>query len=401
MFNVNKIRKDFPILDRRINGKPIIYFDNSCMSLKPIQVIDKMNEYYREYTACGGRSQHKFGNKTTDEFEKSRDIIKKFLNAKRSSEIIFTRNTTEGINFIGNRFKFNKGDKVLATDKEHNSNLLIWQNLSKKGIIKHEIVNSNNDNTFNLDEYNKKIKGTRLVSMVHTSNLDGYTIPAKEIIKIAHENDALVLLDCAQSLPHKLVDIRNLDVDFIAASGHKMLGPTGTGILYGKEDLLENMEPFNVGGETVIDSTYTNYTFEKLPHRFEAGLQDYAGMIGLGEAVRYLMNIDFEKHEYELNKKLTEFLEKHNSIKIIGPKDPKLRGPIVNFIIDKISAHDVVTILDESSNIMIRSGAHCVHSWFNKHKLQGSSRISLYFYNTIEEVDTFIESFDKVIKIFK
>jgi cysteine desulfurase/selenocysteine lyase len=400
MFNVNKIRKDFPILHRKINEKPIIYFDNACMSLKPIQVIDKINEYYREYPGCGGRSQHKFGNKTTEEFEKSRELIKKLINAKRSDEIIFTRNTTEGINFIGNRFKFNKGDKVLSTDKEHNSNLLIWQDLNKKNIIKHEIVNSNDDNSFNLDEFNNKIKNTKLVSLVHTSNLDGYTIPAKEIIKISHENDALVLLDCAQSLPHKLVDVKKLDVDFIAASGHKILGPTGTGILYGKQELLEDLEPFNVGGETVIDSTYNSYTFEKIPYRFEAGLQDYAGIIGLGEAAKYLMNIDFERHEYELNKKLTEFLEKFKEIKIIGPRDAKLRGAIVNFIHNKINAHDMITILDESSNIMIRSGAHCVHSWFNKHKLQGSARISLYFYNTLEEINTFIESFNKIIKIF-
>ncbi|MFC2136071.1 aminotransferase class V-fold PLP-dependent enzyme, partial [Bacteroidota bacterium] len=320
------------------------------------------------------------------------------VGAKRNEEIIFTRNTTEALNIVANSFKFNKGDKVLITDKEHNSNLLPWQVLSDKGIINLEIINSNPDNTFNMEEFEEKVKGARFVSVVHTSNLDGVTNSAKEIIKIAHENGALVMLDAAQSAPHHYIDVRSLDVDFLAFSGHKMLGPSGIGALYGKKDLLEELTPFIVGGETVKDSTYTTKVWEDLPERFEAGLQNYAGIVGFAEAARYLDKVgrkNIEKHETALTIRLTKGLQKIEGVKIIGPEAEKRSG-ITSFTIEGADPHQIALLMDSSANIMLRSGAHCVHSWFNKHKLEGSVRASLYLYNTEEEVDYFLENIRKV-----
>ncbi len=392
MFNVEKIRKDFEVLD-----KNVVYLDSACMALKPKQVIEKVNEYYKEYPGCGGRSYHKIGKRVTEEVENSRKIIKKFLNVKKG-DIIFTKNTTEGINLVANSFGFKKGDKILTTDREHNSNLLPWQLLSKKG-IKHSVVESKENFTFDLDRFNNMVKGANLVSFVHTSNLDGYTLPIKEIIKIAHENDCLVLLDGAQSAPHKEVNIKKLDVDFFAFSGHKMLGPTGIGALYGKKELLEDLNPFIVGGETVVETTYDDHEFEKVPYRFEAGLQHYAGIVGFGEAAKYLMKVgrkNIEKHEIKLQKFIIDGLKDIKKIKMVGAI---VDSGIFNFNVDDMSPHNVAMILDETDNVMIRSGAHCVHSWFNKHKLQGSARASLYLYNNKEDCERFVKAMNKVIKL--
>jgi cysteine desulfurase/selenocysteine lyase len=238
--------------------------------------------------------------------------------------------------------------------------------------------------------------------MGHTSNLDGVSIPAKEIIDIAHKHGALVLLDGAQSVPHKEIDVRKLDVDFLAFSGHKMCGPTGTGVLYGKLALLEKLKPFIVGGGTVKNSWYDKQEWEDVPHRFEAGLQDYAGIIGLGEACKYLQSIgmkNIEQHELELNKKMTAALA--NEVKLIGPKDPALRGGIFSFNIEGMDMHEIAGILDNSANIAVRAGNHCVHSWFNAHNLKGSVRASVYFYNTLEEVELFVDEVKKILKFLK
>ena len=236
--------------------------------------------------------------------------------------------------------------------------------------------------------------------MVHTSNVDGTTIPAKEIIKIAHDNGALVLLDGAQSVPHKEVDVRKLDADFLAFSGHKMLGPTGTGILYGKYGLLERLDPFLVGGETVTDTTYTDVKFEKPPEKFEAGLQHYAGIIGLGEAARYLMRVGRDKimrHEAELNGMVTKNLPEQ--VELIGPGDPGSRSGIISFNVKGIDAHEVAMMMDETDNVMIRSGRHCAHSWFNAHDIEGSARASLYLYNSKEDCEKFLLALQKVIDL--
>lgn len=403
IMNLEKIRQDFPLFQKSINGKPPVYFDNACMSLKPLPVIKAINEYYLDYPACAGRSGHRLGDKVTKKIEEARKKIAEFINAKHTQEIIFTRNTTEGINLIAHSLKLNSGDIILTTDKEHNSNLIPWQILSKKIGVVHKVVESKPDNTFDLEKFESLMSNqVKLVAMVHTSNLDGVSIPAKEIIKIAHKYGALILLDAAQSAPHQKINIAELDIDFLAFSGHKMLGPTGTGVLYGKKHLLETLEPFLTGGDTVEYSTYTNHKLLPIPEKFEAGLQDYAGIIGLGEAAEYLQKIGYKniaEQEYKLNKYLTDEILKIPKAKIIGPADPTLRSGIISFYIEGIDSHQIAILLDETANVMIRAGQHCVHSWFDSRSIKTSARASLYFYNTMEEAEIFVAGLNKIMKI--
>jgi cysteine desulfurase/selenocysteine lyase len=401
-FPVDKIRQDFPILEKKINGKPIIYFDNSCVSLKPKQVVEAMNAYYYEFTACHGRSLHKFSNRTTKEFnELSRETVRKFLNAKKSTEIVWTRNTTEGINLVANGLKLNKGDIVLTTNIEHNSNLLPWQFLSKRKGIVHKWCDVNGDGTFNLEKFENSIsKKVKFVSMVHTSNVFGTTIPAKEIIKISHDHGALVMLDSAQFAPHHRIDVQNLDVDFLAFSSHKALGPSGMGVLYGKQQLLEGLDMFMVGGETVKSSTYTDCMPEDVPQKFEAGLQNYAGAIGAARACKYLMDIGLdkiEKYEKELARKLIPGLLQIDGIEMISPHDPDKGSALASIVVPGIEPAEIAIALDEWANIMVRSGMHCVHSWFKAKNISGSLRPSLYLYNTKEEIDVFLENLQTLL----
>ena len=288
---------------------------------------------------------------------------------------------------------------MLCSDKEHNSNLVPWLIAVKEKGIQHEAFEFGN-----MEDFKKKVKGARLVSIVQTSNVDGSSQNVKEMIKIAHEAGALVLLDAAQSAPHKEIDVKKLDVDFLACSGHKMLGPSGMGILYGKQELLEKLSQFMVGGETVTNTTYNSFVPEKVPERFEAGLQNYAGIVGLAEALKYLKRIglnEIEAHEKELNKKLSTGLTnlgKH--IHILGSKDSALRGGVVAFNVGKMNAHEVALMLD-NYNIMVRSGMHCVHSWFNAKGMKGSARASLYLYNSPEEVDFMIEKMKDIAELGK
>ncbi|MEW6103584.1 MAG: aminotransferase class V-fold PLP-dependent enzyme [bacterium] len=403
--DIEKIRRDFPAILQKRNKKPPIYFDNACMTLKPIPVIKAINEYYHKFPACGGgRSSHWFASKVNEKTEEAREIIRRFINAKSVNEIIFTKNTTEGINLITQSIKFKKGDIVLTTDKEHNSNLCPWKNLEGKGIIKHKIVASCEDNTFNLERFKDMlIRDVRLVSMVHTSNLDGYTIPADEVIKLSHQNGSLVMLDAAQYVPHKKIDVQSLDVDFLAFSIHKMCGPS-LGVLYGKYEFLRELEPFLVGGDTIVDTFYDKMPiYLKPPHKFEAGLQDYAAIIGAGVACNYLLDIGFEnieKQEMSLNKFLTENLINYKDIELIGPKDPRLRGGIITFFIKRLGLGDISERLDKKNNIMTRSGTFCVHSWFNAKGINRNIpaiRASLYFYNTIEECKVFLETLERIM----
>ncbi|MDO8668256.1 MAG: aminotransferase class V-fold PLP-dependent enzyme [bacterium] len=403
MINLEKIRQDFPLLQKPINGRKTVYFDNACMSLKPLSVIKAINEYYSDYPACAGRSSHRLGAIVTQKVAEARKKLAEFIGAKKTEEIIFTRNTTEGINLVAHSLKLKSGDIILGTDKEHNSNLIPWQILTKKIGVIYKALPSKSDNTFDLEKFESMMSGKiKLVAMGQTSNLDGTSLPAKEIIKIAHQHGALVLLDAAQTAPHKKINVVDLAVDFLAFSGHKMLGPTGTGVLYGKKSLLENLEPFLTGGETVEYSTYDDHKLLPIPEKFEAGLQDYAGIIGLGVATDYLRSIGYEKiaeHEYKLNKYITEEILKIPKLKIIGPADPRLRSGIVSFYIEGIDSHQIAILLDETANIMIRSGQHCVHSWFNAKGIKTSARASLYFYNTLEEAEIFVKSLNKVMKI--
>jgi len=291
----------------------------------------------------------------------------------------------------------------MITDKEHNSNLLPWQILAEKKVAGLKVLGSMEDNTFNMDAFEKQIQDVELVSIVHTSNLDGVTNPVKDIIKIAKRNGVITLLDAAQSVPHKKIDVKSLGVDFLAFSGHKMLGPSGIGVLYGKKDRLEELEPFLVGGETVKESTFTKRTWEDLPFRFEAGLQNYAGIIGLAEATKYLKKVgmkNIEKHEIKLTKQLTEGLNDIGEVEIIGP-DARHRGGITNFNLLNQDPHQVAMLMDSSNKVMLRSGAHCVHSWFEKHRMEGSVRASLYLYNTEEEVEKFLNALADVKKTLR
>ena len=400
--NINKIREDFPILNNP--KKPVIYFDNACMTLRPKQVIEKMNEYYYEYPACAERSHHKLGKRATEEYNNARAIIRKFINAKSDKEIIFTKNTTEGINLVAKSFGFRRDDCIISTDKEHNSNLLPWQMIAReKGLHRESVSTRNGFDMTTFEQLLKKAKSSNnrtFVSIVHTSNLDGTSTPVKEIINTAHKYDAMVMLDGAQSVPHTPIDVKKLDVDFLAFSGHKMLGPSGTGVLYGKEELLKKLSQYNVGGETVDDSTYDDATFAQLPKRFEAGLQDYGGFIGLGAAAEYLKRYidDIHEHEIKLNRIVTEGLKQQ--VDILGPEDPKLRSGIFSFNTkNKMDFHEVALMLDSYANIMIRSGRHCVHSWFNANKIDGSARASLYLYNTEDEARLLVEKLKEIIKM--
>lgn len=393
--NAKKIREDFSLLREEKGKKVPIYFDSACTSLRPVSVLNKMKEYYELYPSCAGRSHNKLGERVTEEVLKARIVVANFFNAKRESEIIFTRNTTESINLIANSLGLKQGDCVLTSDKEHNSNLVPWLIAVKQKKIKHKMFKFGD-----LEDFKKKVQGVKLVSIVHTSNVDGTIQPIKEMIKIAHDAGALVLVDAAQSAAHKEIDVRKLDVDFLACSGHKMLGPSGMGILYGKQELLEKLNQFIVGGETVTNTTYDSFSPEKVPERFEGGLQDYGGIVGLAEAMKYIKRIGFneiEKHELELNKRLTDGLLKLG-IHILGPKSPEQRSSIVSFNVGKMNPHEVALMLS-NYGIMVRSGMHCAHSWFNAQGLQGSIRVSFYLYNTLEEVDFMLEKMKDIVKL--
>jgi cysteine desulfurase / selenocysteine lyase len=403
--NTDLIRKDFKSLSRIFNKKPVIYLDNACTTLKPTQVVEAMDDYYYNYPSCHGRTFHKFGRLTTEKYAESRKKVSEFLGTSKPAEIIFLRNVTEGINLVANSLKFEEGDAVVTTNVEHNSNLIPWQVIKNKKKIDHRIVDLNPDLTFNMDNFIKAMDGkVKLVSMGHCSNLSGVSIPAEEIIEYAHKKGAYVLLDGAQSAAHHKIDVKKMDVDFFAVSFHKLLGPSGFGALYGKEDILMKIPPFILGGETVVNTTYDSFSLAPIPDKFEAGLQNYAGAIGAGAACDYFKKFTFEdihEHINSLNSKLTEKLKTIDGINIIGPSDPSKRAGVVNFTIEGMKALEVAHILDESSNIMVRAGVHCVHSWFNQNKVSQSIRVSFYIYNTPEEVDIFFENIKNIIKFFK
>ncbi|MHA1950326.1 MAG: aminotransferase class V-fold PLP-dependent enzyme [Candidatus Thorarchaeota archaeon] len=398
-----RIRRDFPILEREIKGKPIRYMDSACMSLKPRQVIDAILEYYENFPACAGRSVHRLSHEVEEARIKSRETMKSYIGAKKSEEIIFTKNTTEGLNLVVNSVQLNPGDVILTTDREHNSILVPCQMVAKRKDVEHISVRSHPDHTFSMESFqNALTPKVKLVSFVWSSNLDGYSLPVKEIIDLAHDNNSLVLLDAAQTAPHHEINTTKLDVDFLAFSGHKMLGPTGTGVLYVKEEHYESLNPFIVGGETVEWSTLEEHKFLEPPQKYEAGLQNYAGELGLAAAARYLESIGLKKieqHESELNGIMHEGLTKIDGATLIGVNDPLLRGGITSFTLEGVQFHDVAMIMNRNYNIMVRSGQHCVHSWFNVNECEGCVRASLYLYNTKEEVETFVEAARTIAKL--
>ncbi|WP_372654543.1 aminotransferase class V-fold PLP-dependent enzyme [Halobacteriovorax sp.] len=400
--NISKLREDFPVFK---NNKKFTYFDNACTSLRPRSVIEAMNEYYELHPSCHNRTLHSFGVQTTKKFEGARKVVSEFIGASNPKEIIFTRNTTEAINIISKGINWQSGDRILTSDMEHNSNLLPWQFLVKeKGVLLNHFE-INDQYSVNLEEFEKILSENKykLVSFHHTSNVTGSSLPVKELTEIAKKYGALVLIDCAQAMTTSTINVEELNADFIAFSFHKCLGPSGIGALYGKIDALEQLTPMLYGGETVIDSTYESCTFSEIPYRFEAGLQNYSGAFGARAAIEYIKSIgisNISNHIVKLNSILTEALLKEDRVTILGPKDPPLRGGIVNFLVEGLDLGQISLILDKSHRIMVRSGVHCCHSWYHKKELKPSLRVSLGPYNTEEEVRHFIEVILPIIRFF-
>ena len=391
--DVSKIRRDFPILN--LENSPA-YLDSACMTLRPRQVIDAVTEYYTDYPACGGRSVHKLSWQVTENFEMARDSLRRFLGAEKPSEIVFTKNATEGMNIVASGLNLGKGDKVLTSDKEHNANVVPWHHLAKYKGIEYDVLPAKDNYYFDIELLKEKLTSDiKLFSFIHTSNLDGYTNPAKEIVEICHDKNVKVMIDAAQSVPHQAVDVVDLDVDFAAISAHKFCGPSGMGALYGKYDELSSLIPPFVGGSTVVNSTYNDYKLLPPPSCFEPGLQDYAGAIGSGVAADYITKIgrkNIYEHEIKLNTLMTERLKNVDGIEIVGPPNPKERGGIMSFNLKGWDPTEIAMHLDEEYNIAIRSGMHCVHSWFNSRGIDGTARSSVYFYNTEDEVKVFTDA---------
>ena len=391
--DVSKIRRDFPILNSE--NSPA-YLDSACMTLRPRQVIDAVTEYYTNYPACGGRSVHKLSWQVTENFEMARDSLRRFLGAEKPSEIVFTKNATEGMNIVASGLNLGKGDKVLTSDKEHNANVVPWHHLAKYKGIEYDVLPAKDNYYFDIELLKEKLTSDiKLFSFIHTSNLDGYTNPAKEIVEICHDKNVKVMIDAAQSVPHQDVNVVDLDVDFAAISAHKFCGPSGMGALYGKYDELSSLIPPFVGGSTVVNSTYNDYKLLPPPSCFEPGLQDYAGAIGSGVAADYITKIgrkNIYEHEIKLNTLMTERLKNVDGIEIVGPPNPKERGGIMSFNLKGWDPTEIAMHLDEEYNIAIRSGMHCVHSWFNSRGIDGTARSSVYFYNTEDEVKVFTDA---------
>ena len=399
-FDVLKIRKDFPILSRKVNGKPLIYFDNAATSQTPQQVIDVIVNYYRSFNANIHRGVHQLSQEATDKYEQARLIIQKHFNARTSKEIIFTSGTTHSINIVANGFAeiLNKGDVILVSAMEHHSNIVPWQMLCDKTSAILKVIPITEDGELNMNEFYSLLKlKPKLVFVNHISNALGTINPIKQIINESHKVDAAVLIDGAQACPHIKSDLQNLDVDFYVTSAHKMCGPTGVGILYGKEFWLNKLSPFEGGGEMISDVTFEKTTYADLPHKFEAGTPNICGGIAFGEAINYMNSIGFDKisqHENKLLEYATEKLLSIDGLKIYGTS--KNKTSVISFNIDGIHAYDLGTIIDKLG-IAIRTGQHCAQPIMDFYGISGTARASFAFYNTLDEIDQFIVAIKKAM----
>lgn len=405
VFDVDKIREDFPILRKRVHGKRLVYLDNAATSQKPQSVIDTISAYYSGENANIHRGVHYLSQLATQRYEETRTKIKDFINASSEKEIIFTSGTTESINLVAaayGRLNIREGDEIIVSNLEHHSNIVPWQLLCEQtgGKLKVIPIDDNGDIIF--EEYKKLLnEKTKLVAIVHVSNSLGTITPVKEIIVLAHEYSVPVLIDGAQAVPHSKVDVQDLDCDFYCFSGHKMFGPTGVGVLYGKESILEGMAPYQGGGDMIKTVTFEKTTYSDLPSKLEAGTPNIAGVIGLGAAIDYINKIGYNKistHEEGLLNYAQNALLEIDELRIIGTAQHK--AAVISFVIGDIHPHDVGTILDQNG-IAIRTGHHCTQPVMARYNLSATSRASFAFYNTKDEIDQLVDGIYGVLKLFK
>ena len=405
-FELQKIRDDFPTLAREVRpGVPLVYLDSTATSHKPEAVLAAMDGYYRRSNANIHRGVHTLAEEATTLYEQARERIARFINAPAARQVIYTRNTTESINLVAYtwaRASLQAGDLVIATEMEHHSNLVPWHMLAAERGIKLEFIPVTADGLLDLDEYRKLLTlGPKLVAFTHMSNVLGTINPAKEMIRLAHETGAITLLDGAQSVPHFAVDVQGLDVDFLVFSAHKMVGPTGIGVLYGKKDLLDAMPPFMGGGDMIKTVHLRSFTANTIPYKFEAGTPAIAEAVGFGAAVDYLTSIGMDAiaaHEHAITEYALERLEEIPGLRLFGPTADK-KGGVASFVLDGIHPHDVAQILD-SDGIAVRAGHHCAQPLHEKFNIPATSRASFYLYSTTEEVDKLVDGIYKVKKYF-
>jgi cysteine desulfurase / selenocysteine lyase len=405
-FDPNVIKKDFPILKRKIGVNDLVYLDNAATAQKPQAVIDALVDYYSNHNANVHRGLHTLSEEATEMYEEARKAVADFIGAAHPEEIIFTKGATESLNrvAIGWALKnLKKDDEIVVTDFEHHSNLIPWQEEARMIGAKVIVLDSDKNGEISLDDLKQKLSGgkVKLVAIAHASNVLGTILPVKEISKLAHEHGALVCVDGAQAIPHLKVNVQSLGCDFYAFSGHKMLGPMGIGILWARKDLLEQMEPYEFGGGMIDVVSYTDATWAQMPEKFEAGTPGVADAIGLHAAIDYLKTIGMEnirQHEIDLNKYALEKLGDIKQVHILGPLDPQKRTGLVTFWVDKVHAHDVASVLN-SMGVAVRSGHHCTMPLHKKLGLAATTRASYYLYNTKEDIDKLVEGVNKAIKI--
>ncbi len=404
-FDVQRIRADFPILQRSVRGKPLIYFDNAATAQKPAVVIDSVDTYYRSMNANINRGVHYLGEQATLAYDDAREKIREFINAEDAREIVFVRGTTEAVNLIANTYgrkNIGKDDEIVITAMEHHSNIVPWQLLCEATGAKLRVVPITDDGELRLDEFEKILsERTKLVSVVYISNALGTVNAVKEIIDRAHRLGIPVMIDGAQSTPHCAIDVRRLDCDFYAFSGHKLFGPNGIGVLYGKVKFLDALPPFQGGGDMIRSVTFERTTYKDSPHKFEAGTPNISGAIGLGAAVDYVSCIGMTRiAEYEryLLKYATDKLAEVDGIKIIGTA--KEKAGVISFVCDDVHPHDIGTVLD-LDGIAIRAGHHCTQPLMERLGLVATARASFSFYNTFDEIDYFIDAVRRMLKVFK
>ncbi len=398
--DMESVRKDFPTI-RKNKG---IYLDSACQSLRPDQVIQSMTDYYENYPACGGRSVHSMATKVSVAIDECRETLASFFGTKDPECYIFTKNSTEGLNTAAFGLDLKKGDVVVTTDSEHNSNHVPWLRLRDTIGIERRFSKSGKTGEFDIESFKACMDSkVKVVSVQHTNNVTGCSVPVKAVTEIAHDHGAVVIIDGAQAAPHMPVDLSKIDADIYCCSVHKMLAPSGMGIMYGKREILEKLRPLTVGGGTVGLTTYDSVTLAPIPDRFEAGLLNYAGIIGTKAALDYLSKIgmdNVESWDTELMRRAMGNLEDIKNLHLVGPEQPGKRCGVLSFNIDGLASHDIAMMLDSMSGVMIRSGMHCAHPFYVSRAIDGSARASAYLYNSREEMDIFTDTVRKIAETF-